>query len=62
MLVKELKNIPHVISPLTLAENFAGKKRLTFDLRYINKHIYKQKVKLDGWKNFDSLNRDSKYV
>ena len=45
-----------------LAENFAGKKRLTFDLSEINKHIYKQKVKLDDWNSFDSLNIDLKHV
>ena len=40
-LVNEPKRIPHVIIPLILAENFAGKKRRTFDLSYIHEHIYK---------------------
>ena len=39
-LVKETNNIPHVVSPLSVAENFAGKKRLILDLRYVNKHIH----------------------
>ena len=39
-LVEEPKNIAHLIKALTVAENFAGKKRLTFDLRYANKHIH----------------------
>ena len=31
-LVKETINIPHVVSPLSVAENFAGEKRLILDL------------------------------
>ena len=31
-LVKETSNIPHVVSPLSVAENFAGEKRLILDL------------------------------
>ena len=45
-LVKETKNIPHVVSPLSVVENFAGKKRLILELRYVNKHIYTHKVKI----------------
>ena len=59
-LVKEPKNIPHVIR---LAENFAGKKRLTFYLSQVNEHVYKQKAKFDDWKGFENLlNKESKYV
>ena len=36
-LVKETNNIPHVVSPLSVAENSAGKKRLILDLRYVKK-------------------------
>ena len=38
--VKEPRNIPHVIRLLILAENFAGKKRLTFYLSQVNEHVY----------------------
>ena len=37
--VEEPKNIPHVISPLIVAKNFTGDKKLTFDLLYVNKHM-----------------------
>ena len=37
--VEEPKNIPHVISPLIVAKNFTGEKKLTFDLLYVNKHM-----------------------
>ena len=39
-LVKETNNIPHVLNPLSVAENSADKKRGILDLRYVNKHIY----------------------
>ena len=63
-LVKEAKNIPHLIRLLILAENFAGKKRLTFYLSQVNEHdVYKQKAKFNDWKSFENLlNKDLKYV
>ena len=54
-LVKETNNIPHVVSPLSVAENFADKKRQILDLRYVNKHIYTHKVKFDDWKCFQNF-------
>ena len=38
-LVEEPKYISRVISPVILAEIVVGKKRLTFNLSYANKHI-----------------------
>ena len=43
-LVEETQNIPHFISPLPVAENSTGKKRLI--LRYVSKHIYTHKKNL----------------
>ena len=40
-----------VINPLSVAiQQNKGKKRLILDLRYVNKHIYKQKIKFDDWR------------
>jgi hypothetical protein len=39
----------HVISPLSVAIN-KDKKRLILDLRYVNQHIYKQKIKFEDWR------------
>ena len=62
-LLKETNNIPLAVSPLSVAENSAGKKRLTLDLRYVNKHIYTHKVKFDDWKCFQNLlNAGSKFM
>ena len=43
--IKEVKAPPKVINPLSVSENLAGKKRLILDLRYINEHLYKDKIK-----------------
>ena len=62
-LVKETNNIPHVVSPLSVAKNSAGKKRQILDLRYVNKHIYTHKVKSDDWKCFQNFpNVGSKFM
>ena len=48
---------------MSVAENYAGKKRLIFHLRYINKHICTRKVKFDDWKCFRHfLNSGPKYM
>ena len=39
-----------VVNPLSVAVQPSGKKRLILDLRYVNKHIYKQKIKFEDWK------------
>ena len=46
-LVRETNNISHAVSPLSVAENSADKKRLILDLRYVNKHICTHKAKFD---------------
>ena len=62
-LVKETNNIPHVTSPLSVAKNFAGKKRLILDLRCVNKRIYTHKAKFDDWKCFQNfLHAGSKFM
>ena len=39
-----------VISPLSVSVQQTGKKRLILDLRYVNQHVYKQRVKFDHWR------------
>ena len=50
--IKEVKAPSKVVNPLSDSENSAGKKRLILDLRCINEHLYKDKIKFDGWKCF----------
>ena len=47
--VKIVKKRPHVINPLSVAERH-GKLRLILDLRKVNLHVFKDKVRFDDWK------------
>ena len=39
-----------VVSPLSVATQPGGKKRLILDLRYMNSHVYKQTTKFEDWR------------
>ena len=41
---------PYVVNPLTVSINAKGKKRLVLDLRHVNPHVWKEKIKFDDWK------------
>ena len=45
--IKEVKNPPYVVNPLSVSENGSHKLRLILDLRYVNKHVFKNKIKFD---------------
>ena len=51
--IYEVKN-PFTISPLSVSEDPSGKKRLILDLTYINKFLWKEKIKFDDWKSFEN--------
>ena len=42
--------IPHNVNPLSVSVQSSGKKRLILDLRLINKHLWKQRVKFEDLK------------
>ena len=46
----EAKVLPHNVNRLSIAVQSSGKKRLILDLRFVNKHIWKQKVKFEDLK------------
>ena len=48
--IKELKNPPYVVNPLSVSENGSHKLPLILDLRCVNKHVFKDKIKFDDWK------------
>ena len=52
--IKQVKASPKIINPLSVSENLEGKKHLHLDLRYINRHLYKDKIKFDDWKFFEN--------
>lgn len=39
-----------VINPLSVSVQNSDKKRLILDLRYVNKHVLKQKIKFEDWR------------
>ena len=45
--ILEAKVLPHNVNPLSVAVQSSGKKRLILDLRFVNKHVWKQKVKFE---------------
>ena len=48
--IKEVKTPLKIINPLSVSENLEDKKCLNLGLRYINRHLYKDKIKFDDWK------------
>ena len=46
----ESEVLPHNVNPLSVSVQSSGKKRLILDLRFVNKHIWKQKVKFEDFK------------
>ena len=43
-----------VVNPLSVSTDSSGKKLLILDLRYVNMHLYKDKIKFDDWKCFEN--------
>ena len=52
--VIEVQNKPYVINPLSVSPNSSGKKRLILDLRYVNKHLWKQSIKFEDRESFEN--------
>ncbi|XP_033729279.1 uncharacterized protein LOC117318361 [Pecten maximus] len=46
-LVERCEDVPLVVNPLTVSTQSNGKKRLILDLRCVNAHLWKEKVKFD---------------
>ena len=44
---KRVDSVPHVCSLLSVVENATGTKRLVINLRYLNKHLWKQSCKYE---------------
>ena len=49
----EAEKPPEVINPLSVSINSPRKKRLILDLRNVNTHVYKDKIKFQDWKCFE---------
>lgn len=60
--VLEVESPPHVVNPLSISVQPNGKKRLILDLRHVNKHLKKQKVKYEDWKTALSYFQKGSYM
>ena len=49
-LIEECSNKPYVVNPLTVSVQNNEKKRLILDLRHVNKHLWKSKIKFEDIK------------
>ena len=45
---------PRIVNPLSVSIDSSCKKRLILDLRYVNMHLYKDKINFDDWKCFEN--------
>ena len=59
--IKEVETPPVVVNPLSVSSK-NGKERLILDLRHVNKHVYKQKIKFDDWKVMEQFLKEGGYV
>ena len=41
---------PYVVSPLSVSVQANGRKRLVLDLRFVNRHLQKKRIKYEDWK------------
>ena len=46
-LIFESEVLPYNVNPLSVSIQSSGKKRLISDLRFVNMHVWKQKVKFE---------------
>ena len=49
----EAEKSPEIIIPHSASVYSSGKKRLILDLKYVNAHVYKDKIKFEDWICFE---------
>ena len=59
--IVELHSKPHVVSPLSVSAN-KEKKRLILDLRYVNQHLERKRVRFEDWKVFQNYLVEDGYL
>ena len=52
---------PRIVNPLSVSEN-GEKKRLILDLRYVNQHLWKQRVKFEDFKVFRNFLKKGSFM
>ena len=51
-----------VVNPLSVTVQNSGKKRLILDLRYVNKHIYKERIKFEDLRLMEQFLNPHEYL
>ena len=51
--ITEITTTTLVINLLLVSTNLIRGKRIILDLRFVNSHIYKNKIKFEDWKCFE---------
>ena len=57
-----LSDRPYICSPLSVVQNSMGKKRLVINLRYLNRHLWKQKFKYEDLRTAMLLFKPGDYM
>ena len=60
--ITEVNELPHVVNPLLVTVQNSGKKRLILDLRYVNKHIYKERIKIEDLRLIEQFLNPHEYM
>ena len=60
--VKQLSDKPYICSPLSVVQNSIGKKRLVINLRYLNRHLWKQRFKYEDLRTAMLLFKQGDYM
>ena len=59
--ITEITTTPLVINLLLVSTNLIPGKRIILDLRFVNSHIYKNKIKFEDWKCFERYLEGTKW-
>ena len=58
----EVTELPNVLNPLSVTVQNSGKTRLIFNLRHVNKHIYKEHIKFEDLRLMKQLLNPHEYM
>ena len=60
--ITEVIELPHVVNSLSVTVQNSGKKRLILDLCYVNKHVYKERIKFEDLKLMEQFLNPHEYM
>ena len=60
--ITEVNELPHAGNPLLVTVQNSGKKRLILNLRYVNQHIYKERIKFEDLRLMEQFLNPHEYM